>query len=123
MSDENFFEELAETRRKLWARSDGTIAGYAAMCERIALEDREKFLAGLERKPAGRHVPSRRRKGAEYADATMVREGEAPRSGKTRNFACCPARLNPCPSPFPSPATSRIPLSSSPQPYTIRMKL
>ncbi|MBP5788000.1 MAG: hypothetical protein J6Y19_09330, partial [Kiritimatiellae bacterium] len=89
MSDENFFEELAETRRKLWARSDGTIAGYAAMCERIAVEDREKFLAGLERKPAGRHVPSRRRKGAEYADASVVRESPVPGygEGKTSDLA------------------------------------
>jgi hypothetical protein len=43
MSDENIFEELAETRRKLWGQSDGTIAGYAALCEKIALQARAEY--------------------------------------------------------------------------------
>lgn len=81
MSDENLFEELAETRRKLWAESDGTLDGYFRYCSELGRKARERYLAEQAGKPAGRRVPSRRRKGTEVAEATMVREGDAPRYG------------------------------------------
>ena len=89
MSDENLFEELAETRRKLWAESDGTLDGYFRMCDRLGWEARERYLAKQAGKPAGRRAPSRRRKQPEFADATMVREGNAPRygAGETSDLA------------------------------------
>lgn len=87
MSDENLFEELAETRRKLWAESDGTLDGYFRMCDRLGWEARERFLAELAGKSAGRRVSSWRRKGGEVADATMVREGPATGYGETSDLA------------------------------------
>lgn len=87
MSDENLFEELAETRRKLWAESDGTLDGYFRHCCEVGRKARERYLAEQGGKPAGRRTPSRRRTQPEFADATMVREGEAPRYGETTDFA------------------------------------
>ena len=82
MSDENLFEELAETRRKLWAESDGTLEGYFRHCCEVGRQARERYLAEQGGEPEGRRVPSRRRKQPEYADATMVRENSAPEWGK-----------------------------------------
>lgn len=89
MSDENLFEELAETRRKLWAESDGTLDGYFRYCSELGRKARERYLAKQAGKPAGRRAPARRRKQPEYADATMVREDESPRygGGETSDFA------------------------------------
>ena len=89
MSDENLFEELAETRRKLWAESDGTLDGYFRHCCEIGRKARERYLAEQAGKPGGRRVPSRRRKGAEVADATMVRESPVPGygTGEEKNLA------------------------------------
>ena len=81
MSDENIFEELAETRRKLWAESDGTLDGYFRHCCKVGRQARDRFLAEQGGQPAGRRGPSRRRKGAEFADATVVCESPAPRYG------------------------------------------
>lgn len=81
MSDENLFEELAETRRKLWAESDGTLDGYFRHCCEVGRKARERFLAEQAGKPDGWHAPSRRRKATEYADPMCVREGGAPRYG------------------------------------------
>ena len=82
MSDENLFEELAETRRKLWAESDGTLDGYFRYCSELGRKARERYLAEQGGKPAGRRTPLRRRKQPEFADATMVREDSAPEWGK-----------------------------------------
>ena len=89
MSDENLFEELAETRRKLWAESDGTLDGYFRYCSELGRKARERYLAKQAGKPAGRRAPSRRRKQPEFADATMVSEGDAPGygAGKTSDLA------------------------------------
>ena len=81
MSDENLFEELAETRRTLWAESDGTLDGYFRHCCEVGRQARERFLAKQGGEPTGRRVPSRRRKGAEHADATMVCESPVPKYG------------------------------------------
>ena len=80
MSDENIFEELAETRRKLWAESDGTLDGYFRMCDRLGKEAHDRFLAEQAAKKAGRRMPPRRRK-PEFADATAVHE-DAPGYGE-----------------------------------------
>lgn len=87
MNDDSVLVELEEIRGELWKESDGTLAGYARMVDRLGREERERFLAEQAGKPAGRRVPPRRRKGAEYADATVVRESPAPRYGETGDFA------------------------------------
>lgn len=92
--------EIEETRRKLWAECDGTMEGYSKHCEEVAREFRARVAAEVARekaeerspaekagKVAGRRVPSRRRKGAEYTDATVVCEGEGPRYGETGDSA------------------------------------
>ncbi|MBQ7252825.1 MAG: hypothetical protein IJS32_09540 [Kiritimatiellae bacterium] len=85
MNDDPVLMELEVTRRELWKESDGTLAGYARMVDRLGREERERFLAEQAGKPAGRRVPSRRRKGGEVADATMVREGPATGYGETQD--------------------------------------
>ena len=79
MSDATFFTELAETRRKLWSESDGTLDGYAALCSRIAQEAIAGDAAEQSRKQAkaGR-TPPRRRRGQR---AMVVCEGDAPEYG------------------------------------------
>ena len=81
MNDDPVLMELEETRRELWKECDGTLAGYARMVDRLGREEHERFLDEQDGKPAGRRAPSRRRKGAEFADATMVCEGDAPKYG------------------------------------------
>ncbi len=87
MSDGNFFTELAETRRKLWAESDGTLEGYAALCSRIAREAiAEDAAMHPGNQPASKRMPPRRR----GERRTMyVCEGDAPGygEGKTSGFA------------------------------------
>ena len=82
MNDDSVLVELEETRRELWKESDGTLAGYARMVDRLGREERARFLAEQGGQPAGRRVPSRRRKGAEFADTTVVCESPAPGWGK-----------------------------------------
>ncbi|MBQ7252172.1 MAG: hypothetical protein IJS32_06190 [Kiritimatiellae bacterium] len=53
MSDDPVLLELEETRRGLWAESDGTLAGYARMVDRLGREYRERFLAGQTGKKGG----------------------------------------------------------------------
>ena len=80
MSDATFFTELAETRRKLWSESDGTLEGYAALCSRIAREAVAGDAAEQSRKQAKAvRTPPRRRRGQR---AMMVCEGEAPKYGE-----------------------------------------
>lgn len=52
MSDENLFEELAETRRKMWQAAGGTVEGLFEYCHRYAQEDHARFLAEMEREKA-----------------------------------------------------------------------
>lgn len=80
MSDGNFFTELAETRRKLWAESNGTLEGYAALCSRIAREAiAEDAREQAGKKTPGKRTPPRRRRLAH--GAMMVCEGDAPKYG------------------------------------------
>ena len=82
MSDENLFEELAETRRKLWKKGGGTIRGLFDYCHRYAQEDHARFLAEMEReKAAGTWTPEADAV-PDYADAVCVREENAPRYGE-----------------------------------------
>ena len=94
MNYDPVIEEIHEARRKLWAECDGTMEGYSRHCEEVAREFRARVAAEVAREKAegrspaeqggesaGRRVPSRRRKQPAFADATMVREGEAPRYG------------------------------------------
>lgn len=53
MNDKPVLLELEETRRGLWAESDGTLAGYARMVDRLGREYREQFLAGQAGKKGG----------------------------------------------------------------------
>lgn len=79
MSDGNFFTELAETRRRLWAESDGSLEGYAALCSRIARE----AVAADAKEQAGRKVPDKRtppRRRRKAHGPMMVRE-DAPGYG------------------------------------------
>ena len=79
MSDATFFTELAETRRKLWSESDGTLEGYVALCSRIAREAIAGDAAEQSRKQtkAVRTHPRRRR----GQRAMRVCEGDAPGYG------------------------------------------
>lgn len=72
MNDDPVLTELEETRRELWAESDGTLAGYARMVDRLGREYREEFLA----KQAGKRpeIP-------DCSGAVCVREGDAPAYG------------------------------------------
>ena len=83
MSDGNFFTELAETRRKLWAESDGTLEGYAALCSRIARETIAEDAAGQTGKQnLTKRTPSHRMRGRrEPLAALWVHEGKAPEYG------------------------------------------
>lgn len=85
MSDENIFEELEETHRKLWAESDGTLDGYFRHCSEVGRTAHDRFLAEQTAKKAGRRTPPRRRK-PEFADATSVHE-DAPKYGETSDLA------------------------------------
>ena len=79
MSNATFFTELAETRRKLWAESDGTLEGYAALCSRIAREAMAEDAAEPSRKQAKTvRTPPRRRRGQR---AMVVCEGDSPEYG------------------------------------------
>ena len=81
MSDENLFEELAETRRKIWQKAGGTVDGFFDYCHRYAQEDHAKFLAEMEReKAAGTWTPDADAV-PDCADAMCVREGDAPGYG------------------------------------------
>ena len=95
MNYDPVIEEIHEARRKLWAECDGTMAGYSRHCEEVAREFRARVAAEVAREqaegrslseqegmPEGRRVPSRRRKGAEFADATVVCESPSPEWGK-----------------------------------------
>ena len=88
MSDGNFFTELAETRRKLWAESDGSLEGYAALCSRIARE----AIAADAKKQAGKKTPGKvtppRRRRLVHG-ARCVCEGDAPKygAGETSDLA------------------------------------
>ena len=89
MSDENIFEEIAETDRKLWEEGGGTMHGFLELCHRIAQEDHAKFLAEMEReKAAGTWTPEADAV-PDCADAMCVREGDAPGygAGKTSDLA------------------------------------
>ena len=89
MSDENLFEELAETRRKIWQKAGGTVDGFFDYCHRYAQEDHARFLAEMEReKAAGTWTPEANA-APDYVDAMCVREGNAPRygEGKTSDLA------------------------------------
>ena len=72
MSDDSVLVELEEARRELWKESDGTLAGYARMVDRLGREEREEFLA----EQAGKGLAV-----LDYSDAMCVREGEAPEYG------------------------------------------
>jgi hypothetical protein len=78
MNDDPVLLELEETRRELWAESDGTLAGYARMVDRIGQEYREEFLAEQSGKRPGN---------PDYAEAMCVREGDAPAYGETSDLA------------------------------------
>lgn len=73
MNDDPVLTELEETRRELWAESDGTLAGYARMVDRLGREAREEFLA----EQAGKRpeIP-------DCSGAVCVREGEGPEYGE-----------------------------------------
>lgn len=86
MSDENLYEELAETRRKMWQAAGGTVEGLFEYCHRYAQEDHARFLAEMEReKAAGTWSPDADAV-PDYADAVCVRE-DAPKFGKTSDLA------------------------------------
>ena len=80
MNDDPVLTELEETRRELWAESDGTLAGYARMVDRLGREYREAFLAEQAGKSAA--IP-------DYSDAVCVCEGDAPEygAGETSDLA------------------------------------
>ena len=84
MSDENIFDEIAETDRKLWEEGGGTMHGFLELCHRIAQEDHAKFLAEMEReKAAGTWTPEAVAV-PDYADALCVKEGEPPNYQTTK---------------------------------------
>lgn len=76
MSDENLFEELAETRRKLWKKGGGTMRGLFDYCHRFAQEDHAKFLAEMEREKAVGTLAPNEDAVPEYAGTMCVHEGE-----------------------------------------------
>ena len=78
MNDDPVLLELEETRRGLWAESDGTLAGYARMVDRMGREARERFLAGQGGKKGGATPakPSRKRK-APARRKTAAQQGAA----------------------------------------------
>ena len=45
MNDDSVLVELEEIRRELWEESDGTLAGYARMVDRLGREELAQFLA------------------------------------------------------------------------------
>lgn len=86
MSDENIFEEIAETDRKIWEAGGRTMHGFLEVCHRYAQEDHARFLAEMEREKAeGKaHAEAQRGGGAEGAlvgEPMMVCEGERPEYG------------------------------------------
>ena len=97
MSDENLFEELAETRRKIWQKAGGTVDGFFDYCHRYAQEDHARFLAEMEREKAeGKaHAEAQRGGGAEGVwspvdgEEMVVCEGDVPKygAGKDEDFA------------------------------------
>lgn len=89
MNHDPVLMELEETRRELWKESDGTLAGYARMVDRLGREERERFLAGQARESSKGTWTPETDAVADYADAMCVREGDAPGygEGKTSDFA------------------------------------
>ena len=76
MSDENLFEELAETRRKIWQKAGGTVDGFFDYCHRYAQEDHARFLAELEREKAeGKARPEAQMEEGAEGEWTPVGEG------------------------------------------------
>ena len=94
MNDDPVIKEIEATDRWLWKEGGETVEGLFALCHRLseqALAEYDQYgdgWRGLGRMTASgaeatkRRVPSRRRKGAECADATVVCESLAPEWGK-----------------------------------------
>lgn len=70
---DSVIREIEEMRRGLWAESDGTLAGYARMVDRLGRECRERFLAGQAGKKGGRRPGVRRP--ATARGKTIARKG------------------------------------------------
>lgn len=76
MNDDPVLIELEKTRRELWKESDGTLVGYARMVNRLGQEERERFLAELEReKVEGKARAEVHGEGGSEGEWTPVGEG------------------------------------------------
>ena len=73
MSDENIFEELAETNRKLLDKAGGSIDAYFDLCHKIAVKARAQYAEegeawrGVGRRPGLRRPAPARGKRAKNA--------------------------------------------------------
>jgi hypothetical protein len=69
-------DEVYRVRREIFDECGGTLHGLF-----LRFSGKDQGLKRREATPRKRKVPAVR-KGAEFADATMVREGEAPKYGE-----------------------------------------